>query len=185
MNDQLIIELFKKRSEEAIAAVSRKYGNLCKTISHRILRNEQDSEECVNDTYLVLWNTIPPQEPNPLVAYVCKIVRNLTLKKYRYNTAEKRNSIYDVTLDELEECIEGGVDPEKVLEEKELTGQLNAFAGKLKEKDRVIFVKRYWFGEDIPEIAEEMGLTSNYINVHLHRIREKLKQFMAENSREQ
>ena len=101
MDDQLIIELFNERSEEAITAISDKYGELCKGISYRILMNRQDAEECVNDAYLVAWNTIPPESPNPLRAYICRVVRNITLKKYRYNTAQKRNSHYDTSLEEL------------------------------------------------------------------------------------
>lgn len=98
MDDQMIIELFNKRSHEAITAVSDKYGSLCKSISKRILQNTQDAEECVNDAYLVLWNTIPPENPNPFAAYICRIVKNITLKKYRYNTAEKRNAHYDLSI---------------------------------------------------------------------------------------
>ncbi len=93
MDDQKIIELFFKRGEEAIAATSEKYGKMCRSISDRILKNNEDVEECVNDTYLTLWDTIPPEEPNPFVAYICKIVRNLSLKRYRHNTVEKRNKV--------------------------------------------------------------------------------------------
>lgn len=179
MNDQLIIELFFKRSEEAISATSDKYGKLCKTISEHILNNHEDAEECVNDTYLTLWNTIPPENPNPLVSYICKIVRNLSLKKYRYNTAEKRNSHYDISLDEVEECLIGAEHVGTELEEKELTNAINKFLKGIREVDRVMFVKRYWFCMEVPEIAEEMELSTNYVNVHLHRTREKLKKFLV------
>lgn len=93
MDDQKIIELFFKRCEEAIAATSEKYGKMCRSISDRILKNNGDVEECVNDTYLTLWDTIPPEEPNPFVAYIFRIVRNLSLKRYRHNTADKRNKV--------------------------------------------------------------------------------------------
>lgn len=92
LEDQMIIQLFFERSEKAIESVSRKYGNLCKSISYRIVRNEQDVEECLNDAYLAAWNTIPPQCPNPLSAYICKLVRNISIKRYRRNTATKRNT---------------------------------------------------------------------------------------------
>ena len=178
MDDQMIIELFNKRSHEAITAVSDKYGSLCKSISKRILQNTQDAEECVNDAYLVLWNTIPPENPNPFAAYICRIVKNITLKKYRYNTAEKRNSHYDLSMEELKECIEDRNTPENSMEEKELTRVINCFLEKCKKTDRVKFVKRYCVVEDPSEIAKEMGLSNNYVNVHLHRTREKLKQFL-------
>lgn len=179
MNDQLIIELVFKRCEEAITATSEKYGKLCKSISDRILKNNEDAEECVSDTYLTLWETIPPEEPDPFVAYICKIVRNLSLKRYRHNTAEKRNSYYDASLDEISECVAACGEVDERITAQELTDRLNKFLEGLKEVDRVMFVKKYWFCMEIPEIAEEMSLSTNYVNVHLHRIREKLKQYLV------
>ena len=104
VDDREIIELFFERSEQAIVELSHKYGSVCSKVAFNILNNNQDTEECVNDAYLGAWNTIPPQNPNPLLSYVCRIVRNLAIKKYHANTAAKRNSIYDVALDELENC---------------------------------------------------------------------------------
>lgn len=101
LDDRKIIELFFERSEQAIIELSNKYGSVCSKVAFNILNNKQDTEECVNDAYLGTWNTIPPQNPNPLLSYVCRIVRNLAIKKYHTNTATKRNSIYDVALDEL------------------------------------------------------------------------------------
>ena len=101
LDDRKIIELFFERSEQAIIELSKKYGSVCSKVAFNILNNTQDTEECVNDAYLGTWNTIPPQNPNPLLSYVCRIVRNLAIKKYHTNTAAKRNSIYDVALDEL------------------------------------------------------------------------------------
>ena len=103
MDDKKIIELFYERSEQAITELSKKYGLLCEKIADNILNNHLDAEECVNDAYLAVWNTIPPQNPDSLVSYVCRIVRNQAIKKYHENTALKRNSIYDTSLDELEE----------------------------------------------------------------------------------
>ena len=99
MQDQQIVALFLERSENAVRELSNKYGTLCKTLSYHIVRNEQDAEECVNDAYLAVWNTIPPETPNPLKAYICRIVRNLSLKKYHANTARKRDS-FDVGPDD-------------------------------------------------------------------------------------
>ena len=105
MNDERIIDLFFERSEQAIKELDGKYGKVFHSLSFKILNNHQDAEECVNDSYLGTWNTIPPAKPNPLLAFVCKIVRNISLKRYEQNTAAKRNSRYDVALEELEECL--------------------------------------------------------------------------------
>ena len=105
MDDSKIIELFYERSEQAIVELSKKYGDTCHKIAVNILKNDSDAEECVNDTYLGAWNTIPPQNPNPLLTYICRIVRNISIKRYHQNTAQKRNSYYDVALDELENCL--------------------------------------------------------------------------------
>ena len=102
MEDCKIIDLFFDRSEEAITELAKKYGGVCYRIARNILNNSSDAEECVNDAYLGAWNSIPPREPNPLAAYLCRIVRNLSVKKYHANTAVKRNSFYDVALEELE-----------------------------------------------------------------------------------
>lgn len=178
MDDQLIIELFMERSERAIEAVSEKYGKMCKAISTRILNNPEDVEECINDTFLTLWNTIPPQKPDPLSAYICKVLRNISLKKYRYNTAEKRNSYYDTSIEELVECLEGTDHIHEQLEEKEFAQELNRFLQGCKQVDRVIFVKKYCFFMETEEIAKEMHLSNNYVNVHLHRTRDKLKKYI-------
>ena len=119
LDDSKIIELFFERSEQAIIELSKKYGTICTKVACNILNNKQDAEECVNDAYLGVWNTIPPQRPDSFIGYVCRIVRNLAIKRYHFNTAVKRNSIYDVALDELEECISGKLSVEEQLEGKE------------------------------------------------------------------
>lgn len=178
LEDQLILKLLFERSENAIKELSHKYSSLCQSISFNILGTKQDVDECINDALLAVWNSIPPERPASLQAYICKITRNLSLKKYSYNTATKRNNRYDAVLDELEECLSEGTTVEDGLIEKELTNEINSFLGTLKEKERVIFVKRYWFHESINEIAGHIGKTNNYVNVHLHRSREKLKAYL-------
>lgn len=178
MEDRLIIELFFERSEHAISELSKKYGELCQTLSKRILHNDQDAEECVNDAYLAAWNTIPPERPDPLSAYICRITRNVSLKKYRSLTAQKRNSRYDVILEEAAEFLAAKDSVEDELIAGEIAEQINHFLGKLRQKDRVIFVQRYWFCREIPEIAKELDLSKNYVNVHLHRTRERLKKYL-------
>ena len=121
MEDSKIIELFFARSEQAIIELSKKYEMICKKIAKNILNNMLDAEECVNDAYLGMWNTIPPQNPNPLLAYVSRIVRNIAIAKYHSNTAIKRNSFYDIALDELESCLASSSSVEDELTAKELT----------------------------------------------------------------
>lgn len=178
MEDQLIIELFQARSEEAIKALEDKYGVLCKTVANRIVNNEQDALECVNDAWLAVWGKIPPEKPNPLISYVCKIVKNIALKKYEYLHAEKRNSAYEVALSELETTLSGKGMVEDKLLVQELQKAINEFLGRQKKLDRLFFVKRYWFTESISEIANTYGKSDNYVRVHLHRTRERLKQYL-------
>lgn len=178
MEDQQIIELFWKRSELAISELAGKYGKLLKSVSYNILQNEQDAEECVNDAFLAVWNAIPPEKPEFLQAYVCRIVRNLSLKKYRFHMAQKRNSYYDVILEEVADCLESSVKTEEEILARELTGCVNEFLGTLKEKDRVMFVQRYWYGLSAAQIGEHVNMSQNAVTVHLHRIRRKLKIYL-------
>ncbi len=178
MEDGRIIELFFSRSEQAVVELSYKYGELCRRIAYNILNNLEDAEECVNDTYLGTWNSIPPQKPNPLSTYVCKITRNIALKRHRYNTAKKRNSFYDISLSELEECIPDAAQNAVACTEEELTEIMEYFLDSLDKKSRVLFVKRYWYAESIKAIAEEFDMTENYVAVKLLRIRNKLKTYL-------
>lgn len=177
MDDRQIIALFYERSEQAIAELSKKNGDLCFKIAINILNDAQDAEECVNDAYLGAWNNIPPQNPDPLRAYLCRIVRNLALKKRRANTALKRGSQLEVSLAELENCLPDNSFDEH-LSAKELTAQLNAFLSTLPRDDRVLFLKRYWFSEPLTEIAKTFGITEHNASVRLSRIRKKLHQYL-------
>lgn len=178
MEDISIINLFLERSETAIGELSQKYGKLCKSISYNILRNEQDAEECVNDTFLAVWNTIPPQKPDPLQAYICRITRNISLKKYHTNTAKKRNHHYDVILEEIADCIESKTMVEDEILAKELKNKINVFLANLKVKDRVLFVRRYWYCDSVVEIAKSLNISVNTATVRLHRIRKKLEDYL-------
>lgn len=144
MEDQLIIELFFERSEDAIRELSLKYEKMCRRLANKFLHNEQDIEECINDVYLAIWNTIPPQKPNPLGAYICRIAKNVALKKYRTNTAQKRNHYYDVILEEVDEFLSVNETVESEILAKEISNRINIFIGQLRKKDRVMFVQRYW-----------------------------------------
>lgn len=178
LNDSEIIDLFYARSERAIAELSAKYGNVCNKIAKNILNNIRDAEECVNDAYLGAWNTIPPQNPNPLLTYICRIVRNLSIKKYHANTSVKRNSFYDAALDELEECISSPESIDAEISAKELTRMIDNFLDTLDAESRILFVRRYWYSYSISELAEQFNLKSNTVSVRLSRIRDKLRNYL-------
>lgn len=178
MEDNKIIDLFYARSEQAIVELSLKYGTICNKIAKNILNNTLDAEECVNDAYFGAWNTIPPQYPNPLLTYICRIVRNLSVMKYHSNTAIKRNSFYDVALDELEECLASAMTVEKTLTTKELSNILDTFLDTLDKDSRVMFVRRYWYSDSISEIANRFHMSNNNVSVRLSRIRKKLRNYL-------
>ena len=175
MEDARIIELFFERSEQAIAGLSEKYGPTCLRIAENILNDRSDAEECVNDAYLAVWNAIPPEKPQALLSYVCRIVRNLALKKHRANTAGKRGSRCDIALDEIAECLPSASDVESEFEAKRAAESINAFLASLDKESRVLFVRRYWFSDPVSDIAADFGRSGHYISVRLSRIRKKLK----------
>lgn len=180
MEDSKIIALFFSRSEQAITELSKKYGTLCMRIADNILGNKQDAEECVNDTYLGAWNTIPPQKPNPLQAYICKIARNSAIAKYHSNTAIKRNSHYDIALEELEHCLYSLDTPERTLQAKELSCLLDRFLSSLDARSRVMFVRRYWYADSVSDIADAFKMRPNSVSVQLSRLRKKLQNFLIQ-----
>ena len=178
MDDRKIIDLFFARSEQAIDALTDKYGKLCQMIASNILGNQLDAEECVNDTYLAAWNTIPPQKPNPLRTYICKITRNIAVTRYHTNTAQKRNSHYDIALDELAECLCSAETAESHILAKELSHLLDRFLTSLDKRSRVMFVRRYWYADSVAQIARDFGMRPNSVSVQLSRIRSKLRNFL-------
>ncbi len=180
MEDEKIIGLFFERSEQAIQELDIKYGKLCHKLSHNILNSWLDAEECVNDAYLSAWNTIPPAEPNPLVAYICKIVRNISLKLYYRKEAAKRNSVYDIAIQELEAYLSSPNTVEAEIEAKELAHIIERFLDALSLENRIIFMRRYWFGDSYKDIAELVGLTEKNVSVRLVRIRKQMKQYFIE-----
>ena len=179
MEDEKIIELYWQRSPQAIDETSRKYGAYCMRLSMNILMNREDSEENVNDTYLRVWNAIPPQKPDPLRTFVCKIARNLAAAKYHANTAKKRNSRYDAALDELEGCLAAAGSVEEAYDAKELSEAINAFLSSLSYTDRFLFVRRYWYSDSMQDIAAMIGSTANSVAVRLYRLREKLRHHLS------
>ena len=160
LEDVKIIELFFARTEQAIAELAAKYGSTCKRIANNILKCEPDAEECVNDTYLAAWNAIPPERPDPLRTYIFRITRNIATAKYHANTALKRNSYYDVALDELEECLTSASTIEQEVDAKELSQEIDRFLDSLDQESRVMFVARYWYSDSITEIAKRLRTTN-------------------------
>ena len=175
MEDSKIISLFFERSEQAIEALDRKYGSAIRKTAANFLKDRLDVEECVNDTYLRAWSTIPPQAPNPLASYVCRIARNMAVNRYHSNKAEKRNGEYDLVLDEIEECIPSGMSVEAELDAKELGAAINRFLQGLSSEDRFLFVRRYWYADSVRELAAMTHGSPNRISVRLFRLREKLR----------
>ena len=175
LEDSKIIGLFFERSEQAIEELDRKYGSAVRKAAANILNDRLDVEECANDTYLRVWNSIPPHRPDPLVSYVCRISRNLAVNRYHANKAGKRNSEYDLVLDEMEECIPSGMSVETEYEAKELAAAINRFLSTLSRDDRVLFVRRYWYSDSVADLAVMMGSSAKRISVRLFRIREKLR----------
>lgn len=180
MQDERIIGLFFARSEEAISALDLKYGKLCRQISGNILADPAEAEECVNDAYFGVWNAIPPQRPKQLGSFVLRIVRNLSLKRYRRNRARKRDSSHDATYEELQSCLASSQTVEQALEAKELTNTLEQFLDTLSRENRVIFLRRYWFSDSYETIAALTGLSEKTVSVRLVRTREKLRKFLTE-----
>lgn len=180
MEDEAIIALFFQRSEQAIDAFGEKYGRICYRVAYNVLNDRRDAEECVNDAYLSLWNAIPPAKPDPLSAFACKIVRNLSLKRYAQNTAAKRNSYYDVAMEELEDCLSGSATPEEEITRQELTKLLERFLDTLSRENRVIFLRRYWFADSYAEIAKRIGISEKNVSVRLTRIRKQLRDYFIQ-----
>ena len=175
MEDQKIVELFFARSEDALAEVSVKYGGLIKKIAMNVLNNASDAEECANDTYMALWDNIPPQRPQSMIGYICRLARNISVNRYRYNSAEKRNSTYEVALEEVDQFLSDRESVEDAIAEKELKAVIEEFLDHLPKVDRVIFMSRYYLSESYRDIAEKTGMSEKNISVKLTRIRSKLK----------
>lgn len=177
MDDRQIIALFNERSEAALSETAKKYGRYCYTVAYNILRNEEDSEECVNDTWMRAWDSIPPQCPERLSAFLGKITRNLALNRYKHKNREKRGGGQTLlVLEELVECVPGAESTEEAVGEALLVDVLNRFLEGLPAEKRKIFMRRYWYMSSVKEIAEEFGLSESKVKMTLLRLRNKLKQ---------
>lgn len=176
MEDEQIIQLYFERAETAIRETDIKYGKYCYCISYHILSSCPDAEECVNDTYLKVWNSIPPQSPINFQSFIGSITRNLSINRYRYNKAQKRTSNMELTINEFFECVadyEIDFDDDIILKDC-----INKFLSMLSKQNRIIFMQRYWYCCSIEEIAKNVALSENNIKVSLHRLRIKFRNFL-------
>ena len=179
MDDGSIVALFWARDERALNETDRKYGRLCFNISYNILKNKQDAEECVNDTYVQAWNAMPPQKPFALGAFLGRIARNLSINVYRSRNTRKRGGGLTMTvIEELLEC--GGDSPEALLEAAELRRLLDRFLRSLPKKDCCIFLRRYWYVDTLEEIARRYGFSLGTVKSSLFRSRRKLKELLEQ-----
>lgn len=176
MDDKQIIALYWQRNDNAIAETDKKYGTYCLSVANNILGNREDSEECVNDTWLHAWNSMPPQKPASLKLFLARITRNLSINLYNAKKAKKRGGgEMTVLLDELSLCASAGGDVSREFEAKELERCINRFVRSLPKRECNIFVRRYFFAEPVSEIAKQYGMTDNHVSVALSRARQKLK----------
>ena len=179
MEDEQILALFWQRSEQAVTAASEKYGALCRGVARNLLRNPEDVEECVNDTWHGLWNAIPPQRPEKLGAFAARITRNLAMKRLTRQNAEKRQAV-TVSFEELDRCVPDEKTVEQALEGRELARLLDAFLDTLEPGDRNLFLRRYWFFDSTKQLSHSFGMTESHVKVKLHRIRKALKKYLEQ-----
>lgn len=174
--DSRIVELYLRRSETAIRETAVRYGAYCYNIAYNILRNREDAEESVNDTYLDAWNNIPPHKPSVLSTFLGKITRRISIDRWRRNHADKRGGgEMDLVLDELEDCISDSENVECAIEEREMARIIREFLDGLSVTERRVFLRRYWYMESIAGIASALAFSESKIASMLHRTRIKLR----------
>lgn len=181
MKDDQIVDLYWQRSEAAISETDNKYGNYCHTIAYNILQNAEDSEECVNDTWLNAWNSMPDKRPARLSPFLGKITRNLAITKGLAKAREKRGGkAVTLALEELDECLASGYDLDSEIEQRELERAINTFVKALPQIEQELFVLRYWYFETEVAIATRKGFSKSKVNVVLKRVRNKLQGYLLQ-----
>ena len=179
MDDSSIVALYWARDEQALRETAQKYGAYCHTIAYNIVKNRQDAEECVNDTYVQAWNAMPPQRPFVLRAFLGRITRNLAINVYRAGHTQRRGGGRPaLVLEELKDCVSDG--PEALLEQAELGRSLDQFLRTLPQKDCCIFVRRYWYMDSLTDIAVRYHMAVGSVKSSLHRSRKKLKHYLEQ-----
>jgi RNA polymerase sigma-70 factor (ECF subfamily) len=180
MGDEEIIEMLFSRAEESISVIDEKYGETCRKIAKGLLGNEQDAEECVNDAYLGVWNTVPPERPSPFSTFLYKILRNITMNKLTANRALKRSAEFEELLTELEDYLPAAETVESRVEQRELSRIIDEFLDTLTPENRKIFMRRYWFSESYEKISRDLGISKGNISMRLVRTKEKMRKFLKE-----
>lgn len=175
MEDAQIIDLYWRRDEAAISETARKYGALCLTVAKNILTLQEDAEECVNDAWHRAWNAIPPQRPERLGAWLGRVVRNLALSRWEHDRARKRYGGLTAMLSELEECVPAPKTAESELEDRELSRLISGWLRTLEREDRVLFVRRYWYGTALQDLAAERGMSPGRLAQKMLRLRRSLR----------
>lgn len=178
MEDERIIALYWARDEDAIAETAAKYGRLLFRIADNLLASREDSEECVNDTYLGLWNAIPEERPSPFSVFASRIARNLALKKYAYLSAEKRNPEAVCSFEELGDCVCGRESVENEAENRRVEGLIDAFLRQTEEEKRNIFLRRYWYFDSVDAICRRTGYSRSKIKSMLFHTRRRLRDYL-------
>ena len=180
MEDTAIVALYWQRDEGAITASEEKYGPACRKLSYNILQSSQDAEECVNDTWHRAWNTMPPQWPHSLGAYLCRIARNLSIDRWRAQRSKRRGEGLEVLVLELEECVSTVPSAEEEWEAREAAQAIDRWLGSLEERDRAAFLLRYWYGQPVQELAQRLGGSPNRMSQRLRRLRQSLRQALEQ-----
>lgn len=181
MEDSEIVDLFMNRDESAISAAAKKHGKRCRMIAENILRNREDAEECVNDSYLKIWHLIPPNAPQVLGTFMGKIVKNTAIDMLKARNADKRgNGDIPLAFEELQDCVSDKSNIEKTYERRELLEKINDFLRELPLEYRRVFILRYWYCCELSEIADRFATRKNTISVMLNRTRKKLRDYLEQ-----
>ncbi len=178
MNDKMIIGLFEERSEDAIALMDQTYGKILRSTALNILANQQDMEEVLSDTYMKLWNSIPPQKPEHLLAYAAKLTRNNALSALRQKRRQKRNDKCDILYSELDGCLAAAEDINEHLDEQELASLINRYLSTLSKDSRRLFLRRYFSMDELDELAHDFNISKHTVSARLCRIRKGLQSYL-------
>ncbi len=180
MDDQTIIALYWSRDQRALGESQQKYGPFCLRLSENILASREDAEECVSDTWLRAWDTMPPQRPNSLRAYLSRICRNLSLDRWRARRAQKRGEGLEILLEELEDCVPTSPSAEAAAESREITRCIDRWLETLEPEDRKAFLRRYWYGQQVKELARQSGCAPQKMTQRLYRLRQSLRRALEQ-----
>lgn len=179
LDDEIIIGLYQKRDERAIAETERKYGRLLSHLAHSVLKNDQDSEECCNDAYLSVWNAIPPARPKSLRAFCAAILRRIAINRYKERSAKKRiPSALTTSMEELERALCEGKSIEQEIEAERLGEAINGYVRGLSDREQFLFIGRYYFARDVGELAQECGVTKSAVYKELTKLKQGLREYL-------